>query len=525
MMDPITMMVASVGMQFFNNYVNNKKSQEIQAKQREFQVAAAEHNFERMRKLQAEQAKLALELEAEVHKERVIDINNSYDSLLENFAHSFTIANWPLNVLPFVMKGESFGHLFNGTSKSVNMHCIFTPSNCKWFNEVFYDDIDLRLEAEMNNNWNSQTSHHVVYYGGAWNDRKDVGNGYSIPNEINLNKIDLLKINLHQVPVMVITPYFDPWLHFRVYIWGMGKNSDEPFRIDIPHGNDIEIAQRIFSYDYNKNEKVEDSEDFFNNTIEEFVPYLVSMIGFVADKYFWSMYGISPVLPNYLKQESPINLIGLYRDKYIHSAQSDLSIDGITSIGKLKELFCYIDSVKSLASKRQNKEIQLALLDIIHNTYVPISSETVLPQSYEDISDFIELEQRNADLFDWVDEDELDNDFNKIENIERLDLTVYIDKFKHYVEENSDRFNIQAISLYIKHSNYKTFELRVYNVDEKKFLKVNNGFNYKISTVRPLHFKKTKHIFKNTETGVIICRYSRLDKLKKELLTDDTLIF
>ena len=115
-MDPITMMVASIGMQFFNNYANSKKNEEIQEKQREFQRAAAEHDFERMRKLQAESAKLALELEAEVHKERVEDINNNYDALLDNFAHSFAIQNWPLNVLPFVMKGESFGTLFNGTS-------------------------------------------------------------------------------------------------------------------------------------------------------------------------------------------------------------------------------------------------------------------------------------------------------------------------------------------------------------------------------------------------------------------------
>ena len=75
MIDPITMMVASIGMQFFNNYANSKKNTEIQKKQREFQKAAAEHDFERMRKLQAESAKLALELEAEVHKERVEDIN------------------------------------------------------------------------------------------------------------------------------------------------------------------------------------------------------------------------------------------------------------------------------------------------------------------------------------------------------------------------------------------------------------------------------------------------------------------
>lgn len=290
-MDPITMMVASIGMQFFNNYANSKKNEEIQEKQREFQRAAAEHDFERMRKLQTESAKLALELEAEVHKERVEDINSNYDTLLDNFAHSFAIQNWPLNVLPFVMKGESFGTLFNGT-KSINLHCILTPSNCDWFNKNFYDDIDLRLEAEMNNNWNAQSTHPVVYYGGAWN-RRSMVKGISVPNIVDLDDIELLRVKLKDVPVVVITPYFDPWLHFKVKLWGMGKDAEAPYRIDIPHGDEVEFSQRIFSYDYNKDE-VDITEDFENTTVEEFVPYLECLVGFIADKYFWSMYGISP---------------------------------------------------------------------------------------------------------------------------------------------------------------------------------------------------------------------------------------
>lgn len=321
-MDPITMMVASIGMQFFNNYANSDKNKEIQDKQREFQKAAAEHDFERMRKLQAESAKLALELEAEVHKERAEDINSNYDALLENFAHSFAIQNWPLNVLPFIMKGESFGSLFKGTTKSVNMHCIFTPSNCDWFNRMFYDDIDLRLEAEMNNNWNAQTTHPIVYYGGGWNRRTVLPHGISIPNLIDLDDIGLLETNLKNVPVMVVTPYFDPWLHFRVKIWGMGKDSEVPFRIDIPHGADIEFSKRIFSYDYNKDMKEEMTEDFINTTIEEFVPYMESLIGFVADKYFWGMYKVLPHLTDIKRMEIlPITMQIAYDvqlEKYTH---------------------------------------------------------------------------------------------------------------------------------------------------------------------------------------------------------------
>lgn len=300
------MMVAGVGMQFFNNYANNKKNAELQAKQREYQIASAEHDFERMRRIQAESARIALEMEAELHQERMSDINNQYDSLLENFAHGFSISNWPLNVLPFIMKGESFGSLINGTSNSINMHCILTPSNCEWFNEIFYDDLDLRLEAEMNNHWNAQSSHPIVYYGGGWN-RRTMKKGFSFPEQIDLNDIDLLKVNLRNVPMMVITPYFDPWLHFRIELWGMGKDSSVPFRIDIPHG-DIDYDNRIFSYDYNKeNKEGIYEEDFLNVTIEEFVPYLENLVGFVADKYFWSIYKELPILPHILQSPKITN--------------------------------------------------------------------------------------------------------------------------------------------------------------------------------------------------------------------------
>lgn len=366
-MDPITMMVASIGMQFFNNYANSKKNEEIQEKQREFQRAAAEHDFERMRKLQAESAKLALELEAEVHKERVEDINNNYDALLDNFAHSFAIQNWPLNVLPFVMKGESFGTLFNGTTQSVNLHCILTPSNCEWFNREFYDDLDLRLEAEMNNKWNAQTTHPIVYYGGAWN-RRSMNRGISVPNVVDLDDIELLRVKLKDVPVVVITPYFDPWLHFKVKLWGMGKDSEAPFRIDIPHGNNIGYSQRIFSYDYHK-DQTELTEDFENTTIEEFVPYLECLIGFIADKYFWSMYGICPQLPTLLCKQgevdrNKIERICPYARELDCIIEEDVKSHALSSRG-----IKYFDSIKDVLPSDSCKKAIEKSVDVISKLF------------------------------------------------------------------------------------------------------------------------------------------------------------
>ena len=528
-MEPLTMMVASIGLHFFNNYANNKKNKEIQEKQREFQRAAAEHDFERMRRLQAESAKLALELEAEVHKERVEDINNNYDTLLENFAHSFTVRNWPLSVLPFVMKGESFGSLFNGTTQSVNLHCILTPSNCEWFNANFYDDIDLRLEAEMNSKWNAQSTHPIVYYGGAWNRRTD-RTGISVPKNIDLVDIDLIKTSLKNVPVVVITPYFDPWLHFKVRMWGMGEDAGAPFRIDIPHGEEVngsyqEPAKRIFSFDYHK-DKYELTAEFENKTVDEFVPYLECLLGFIADKYFWSMYKVSPQTPSLLSNNLGEPGLQNYKEFYISYAKEQLSKRKVSSFQDVKDSYSYIESVRSLTNESQDEEIQKELLRNIRETYTCSNKNADYPKTYSELSVFLENEKKEYESFSWVGYAQLDKDkfFQCFE--ERFNLVEYIEKFRDFAESYCDRFDLDNISLYIQHDNYKEFELHVYNLQDKTFLKSVNGFDYVIQTNSPAHYlNKLKYIFRHTTSGSIVCRYLRLDNLIKELKDNEILTF
>lgn len=458
-MDPITMMVASIGMQFFNNYANSKKNAEIQEKQREFQKAAAEHDFERMRKLQAESAKLALELEAEVHKERVEDINSNYDALLENFAHSFAIQNWPLNVLPFIMKGESFGSLFNGTTQSVNMHCIFTPSNCDWFNEMFYDDIDLRLEAEMNNNWNAQSTHPIVYYGGGWS-RRSLKHGVSQPNPIDLDDIELLRTKLKNVPVLVVTPYFDPWLHFRVRLWGMGKDCGMPYRIDIPHGDDVDISKRIFSYDYNKDVKEEMTDDFSNTTIEEFVPYLESLIGFVADKYFWTMYHIVPLTPTYIASKEALRFPSDIRKLYLSEVETkqEYKTDTLYDIERKLE---YIESLSVILDRKKCQTLEIELLSYA-NSLIGLSDNQI--STLSELKEFLKGQEVKiiADSIKRL--QDIDSIEYKKDETDYLDLSEYARKFKLFIERNADRFDINSASMYIRHQAYNTFDIHVYDM-------------------------------------------------------------
>ena len=464
-MDPITMMVASIGMQFFNNYANSKKNAEIQEKQREFQKAAAEHDFERMRKLQAESAKLALELEAEVHKERVEDINSNYDALLENFAHSFAIQNWPLNVLPFIMKGESFGSLFNGTTQSVNMHCIFTPSNCDWFNEMFYDDIDLRLEAEMNNNWNAQSTHPIVYYGGGWS-RRSLKHGVSQPNPIDLDDIELLRTKLKNVPVLVVTPYFDPWLHFRVRLWGMGKDCGMPYRIDIPHGDDVDISKRIFSYDYNKDVKEEMTDDFSNTTIEEFVPYLESLIGFVADKYFWTMYHIVPLTPTYIASKEALRFPSDIRKLYLSEVETkqEYRTETLYDIERKLE---YIESLSVILDRKKCQTLEIELLSYA-NSLIGLSDNQI--STLSELKEFLKGQEVKiiADSIKRL--QDIDSIEYKKDETDYLDLSEYARKFKLFIERNADRFDINSASMYIRHQAYNTFDIHVYDMKSQPYL-------------------------------------------------------
>lgn len=481
-MDPITMMVASIGMQFFNNYANSKKNEEIQEKQREFQKAAAEHDFERMRKLQTESAKLALELETEVHKERVKEINSNYDALLDNFAHNFAIQNWPLNVLPFVMKGESFGTLFNGTTQSVNLHCILTPSNCEWFNRDFYDDIDLRLEAEMNNKWNAQTTHPIVYYGGAWN-RRSMNKGISIPNVVDLDDIELLKVKLKDVPVVVITPYFDPWLHFKVKLWGMGKDSEAPYRIDIPHGNDIEYSQRIFSYDYHKDD-TELTEDFENTTIEEFVPYLECLIGFIADKYFWSLYKVVPILPN-----------------IIESNRNEVN-----------------EQIKDIISNNYKTEIELAIKGVKHasmsyadfGNYLisikPIIQKTQFESYESEVLPFKEITTRESG-------DESTPEFTEM-LIERCDVLDIIHQYESYIDKNHSCILVEP-TLVIANTEFRTLSVYVIDDQANKLIDLSDKFAFTIRFKKMVRDKNTRLLFSRYATNRILkINKTNIDRIK-----------
>lgn len=287
----IAYIVGSIGMQLVNNLANSKQKKEQQERMREYKKAVLEQDMQRAREIQREAAECAKQLEAEAHRIRLEEIESEKDQFLAEWAKQLNIQYWPINVLPFVMMGESFGSMFGGGAKTVAIHCIFTPSNYAKFNQLFYDDIDQGLEEKINTDWSINSDHPVIYYGGCWKERGP----YGIPKDIDLPDIDRLEQEIGKLPTLVITPYFDPHLHFRIRHWGMGERT---FGKLIPPTD-------LFSYSYVKGQfpdpkKVDEEafKKFCDTTVEEIVTFLESLIGFVADRYFWSLYGSTPKLPS-----------------------------------------------------------------------------------------------------------------------------------------------------------------------------------------------------------------------------------
>lgn len=286
-----TLMAASMGLQQLKTWQDNKQKEALAEKQMEMRKAMQQREFDRARHLQAEAAKIAMEMEAEAHAQRRKDIENEYDNVFNSLIDQFQLDKWPLSVVPFIMKGESFGSHVRGFDVA-SVHCILTPSNDPNFNKFVYSSLDLRVEQMMNTNWNSNTTHEVVYYGGAWKPKAPNG----VPT-LDYSDVEKLHSELKSVPVICITPYFLPIgkMIFRVWVWGMG--ADTTTRQDItPFAKDFTISLNASSFVKPKDVNVENE---FTSSITTFINetgnYLTAMIGYLTDMYYWKMYHLAPL--------------------------------------------------------------------------------------------------------------------------------------------------------------------------------------------------------------------------------------
>lgn len=390
-MDPITglaMLVSSIGIQFFTNNANNNKSEEIAEKQRKFRDLLDRQRIEHSQELQTELNRLQVELERAVHEMRIQEIENSHDDIIKKLVEDSNVDSWPLNVLPFVIKGRSFGTMLGGGAKTISVHCFLTPSNNSDFNRFVYTDLDVKMEADINENWSTRSTHPVYYYGGAWRDKN---------SDINhtLVCVEQMESNLRSMPCIVITPYFlKNGIEFRIKLWGMGAESSSQKLFFINTNDDLSVESIKFSYQYYFDMKFGDN-DLISTTIDEFSIYLQSLIGFITDKYFWSMYGLSPALPTLLAQ----NRINTNGQKWI--------IDGIKRLyfQTIQDCFDYKKVESSLIDSKKLSSLYLSSLPLWNNTSELIGVNDIVNQysSHQPVDvQFIETESNLIDVIEGL---------------------------------------------------------------------------------------------------------------------------
>lgn len=301
----ITMILANVGLQIYNNWCGSRQNAELQQKREEFERAAKERNTEHMWRLMREGQELTLQLEKEKHADRLNELKDEVDHLLEKLTYETTISNWPLKVLPIVMKNQAFGNLLANQEENVAMHVIFTRSNYDKFNKLVYPIVEKQLEQYCDKHWSTMTDHPILFYSGAW---KPMVN----PTDV---QVTAMREELKNLPTLLITPFFRPndgKLVFQLHMWGVGANSTDKF--DVP-----EIEPTDFQRTFTNQDDYDNEEGLLEEIVEDLVPYLECMIGYMADTYFWSSAGLAPHLP-LLVTNGTINTDGM---KYLVDASRE----------------------------------------------------------------------------------------------------------------------------------------------------------------------------------------------------------
>lgn len=279
----ITMILTNVGLQIYNNWCGSRQNKQLQQKREEFEQAARERNTQRMWQIMREGQELTRQLEEEKHQQRLEELKNDIGSLLQKLTYAATINNWPLNVLPIVMKNQALGNLLANQEEGIALHCIFTPSNSLEFNRTVFPRIEEALEAYCNQHWSVMSDHPVLFYSGAWKSQQ-------APTEV---QIDSMRTALSNLSTLIITPFFRPndgKLVFHVRLWGVGASSSDEFSIP-------EIEPTNFQRNYQTCDDYVNDTELPDELIEDLVPYLQCLIGYMADTYFWSSLGKVPHLP------------------------------------------------------------------------------------------------------------------------------------------------------------------------------------------------------------------------------------
>ena len=224
------------------------------------------------------------------------------------------------------------------------MHVIFTCSNYDKFNKLVFPIVEKQLEQYCDKHWSTMTDHPILFYSGAW---KPMVN----PTDV---QVMAMREELKNLPTLLITPFFRPndgKLVFQLHMWGVGANSTDKF--DVP-----EIDPTEFQRPFNNQDDYDNEEGLLDEIVEDVVPYLECMIGYMADTYFWSSAGLAPHLP-LLLTSGAINTDGMKylvesaNTYYIRLLNEGINKNAVYNDTHLLELS---NGITSLNSNEKNNE-------------------------------------------------------------------------------------------------------------------------------------------------------------------------
>lgn len=544
----ITMILANVGLQIYNNWCGSRQNAALQQKREEFERAAKDRNTEHMWRLMREGQELTLQLEKEKHTDRLNELKDEVDHLLEKLTYETTISNWPLKVLPIVMKNQAFGNLLANQEENVAMHVIFSRSNYDKFNKLVYPIVEKQLEQYCDKHWSTMTDHPILFYSGAW---KPMVN----PTDV---QVTAMREELKNLPTLLITPFFRPndgKLVFQLYMWGVGANSTDKF--DVP-----EIEPTDFQRPFCNQDDYDNEEGLLEEIVEDLVPYLECMIGYMADTYFWSSAGLAPHLPllltsgaintdgmRYLISDSREYYDGLLEESEEKAKENPFMQENLLNLCEgsaelwnekerlklLNEIFLnYCERVyskKYSSVKKAIEECPLSTNDTAFiSAYLSVSKDKDIAKSIcskVPFRNLFTLSKDGASLksnTSFVDIQVFNNeDFVRLKE-DNYDILNTIEEFKNFISLNRNRIPIRDPSLYIEVVGYSVFIYHICDPDSMKILRLNSGMDYIIECKKLKHERQIKSLFKHSEHASIICRFSRIDKLIKTI-NDNNLIF
>ena len=542
------MILANVGLQIYNNWCGSRQNAALQQKREEFERAAKDRNTEHMWRLMREGQELTLQLEKEKHTDRLNELKDEVDHLLEKLTYETTISNWPLKVLPIVMKNQAFGNLLANQEENVAMHVIFSRSNYDKFNKLVYPIVEKQLEQYCDKHWSTMTDHPILFYSGAW---KPMVN----PTDV---QVTAMREELKNLPTLLITPFFRPndgKLVFQLYMWGVGANSTDKF--DVP-----EIEPTDFQRPFCNQDDYDNEEGLLEEIVEDLVPYLECMIGYMADTYFWSSAGLAPHLPllltsgaintdgmRYLISDSREYYDGLLEESEEKAKENPFMQENLLNLCEgsaelwnekerlklLNEIFLnYCERVyskKYSSVKKAIEECPLSTNDTAFiSAYLSVSKDKDIAKSIcskVPFRNLFTLSKDGASLksnTSFVDIQVFNNeDFVRLKE-DNYDILNTIEEFKNFISLNRNRIPIRDPSLYIEVVGYSVFIYHICDPDSMKILRLNSGMDYIIECKKLKHERQIKSLFKHSEHASIICRFSRIDKLIKTI-NDNNLIF